>query len=88
MVSSMDRTGVVESLGRPGELLETTPGVFDSSAEGSGATRERPLTPLTVGSHALEAVLLSGLVERCRGACVDVGGEDDSAGVMWLWMLW
>lgn len=87
MVSSMDRTGVVGSLGRAlvDGLEVTTPGVLESSAEGSEATRERPLTPLTVGNHVFEAALLRGLVERCRGACADVGGEVESpGGVMWV----
>lgn len=65
--------------------FETTPGVLESSADGSDATRESPLMPLTVGSHALEAVLFSGLVELWRGSCADVGGDDDgTGGAMWL----
>lgn len=51
--------------------------MFDSSAEGCEAMRESPLMPLTVGSHALEAVLLSGEVDRCRGA---VSRDDENAG--------
>lgn len=78
----------VESLERtPDRLFETTPGVLESSADGSEATRESPLMPLTVGSHALEAVLFSGLVELWRGRCADAGGDGDGAGAMWLKML-
>lgn len=82
-----------ESLERtPDGLFETTPGVLESSADGSEATGESPLTPLTVGSHALEAVLFSGLVELWRGSCVVVvvvvgGDEDGAGGVMWLKMF-
>lgn len=68
----------------PDRLFETTPGVLDSSADGGGATRESPLMPLTVGSHALEAVLFSGLVELWRGSCVDAGGDEDEGGAVWL----
>lgn len=63
-------------------LFETTPGVLESSADGS---EESPLMPLTVGSHALEAVLFSGLVEFWRGSCAD--GGDGNGAVMWLKML-
>lgn len=78
-----------ESLARaPDRMFETTPGVLESSADGSEATRESPLMPLTVGSHALEAVLFSGLVELWRGSCANVGGDGDGAGgAMWLKML-
>lgn len=73
-----------ESLER---LFETTPGVLESSADGNEATGESPLTPLTVGNHALEAVLFSGLVELWRGSCVDVGGGENEDGVLWLKMF-
>lgn len=52
----------------------TTPVDVDNSAEGCGATRDKPLTPLTVGSHAFDAVLFSGEVDRARAAVV-AGGD-------------
>lgn len=80
--------GPTESLERTPEEFETTPGVLESSVDGSEATRESALILFTVGSHALEAVLFSGLVELWRGSCAVVGGDEDGAGgVMWLKMF-
>lgn len=94
MVPPTIPVGTAESLRRALDgLFETTPEVLDSSADGSEATRESPLMPLTVGNHALEAVLLSGPVEHWRGGCADAGGDEDSTGgAMWLkipvwWMV-
>lgn len=87
IVSSMDLTASGSAGARaPEEPLETTPGVFESSAEGCEATRESPLIPLTVGSHAFEAVLLRGEVDRCRGT-VAIGCDGGSEGEVGVWLL-
>ena len=53
----------------------------ESSAAGSDTTRDRPLTPLTVGIHEFEAVLFKGEVARRwrggrEGAGLEVGIQE------------
>ena len=75
----MERTAGVEleTARTPDEpLAVTNPVDVDNSAEGSETTRDKALIPLTVGSHALDAVLFKGDVERARaGLATGRGGK-------------
>jgi hypothetical protein len=95
MVSSMERTAGGGASGNSGErVLEggtsvtCTKEVESPAAAGEEATRDSPLTPLTIGTHEFAAVLFSGdVARRCRGGAVFCcwgderrGGEDEAEG--------